>query len=229
MFLAITAIVSRARPDVPRLDTAPPTSSFPSGHTFAAVVLWGALAIVAYRSHWSTWWRRLFLVLVVVLPLLVGFSRVYRGMHHLTDVLASFVLGAMWLGGAGAPLPDADRRRPMSTAQLVPETWELDGDDAAQTLRRARFRRLLVDSITPLPRRRRHEPCPFAGVRDGAHGDPRHHRGRRPRERSRVPAPCATRWSRLPHRHQPGPDAARSSPRRSARARRAPSNTARSR
>jgi YihY family inner membrane protein len=36
----------------------------------------------------------------------------------------------------------------VSTAQLVPETWELDGDDAAQTLRRARFRRLLADSIT---------------------------------------------------------------------------------
>ena len=35
----------------------------------------------------------------------------------------------------------------MSTAQLVPETWELDGDDAAETLRRAKFSRLLVDSV----------------------------------------------------------------------------------
>ena len=35
----------------------------------------------------------------------------------------------------------------MSTAQLVPETWELTGDDAAETLRRARFKRLLGDSI----------------------------------------------------------------------------------
>jgi undecaprenyl-diphosphatase len=35
IFLTITAIVSRPRPDVARLDGAPPTSSFPSGHTFA--------------------------------------------------------------------------------------------------------------------------------------------------------------------------------------------------
>jgi YihY family inner membrane protein len=36
----------------------------------------------------------------------------------------------------------------VSTAQLVPETWELDGDDAADTLRRARFESLMKDSIT---------------------------------------------------------------------------------
>ena len=126
---------------------APPTSSFPSGHTFASVVLWGALAIVAYRSHWSTWWRRLFLALVFVLPLLVAFSRVYRGMHHLTDVLASFTLAAIWLVVLDAR-SDADRSGSMSTAQLVPETWELDGDDAAQTLRQnARFGPLLIDSV----------------------------------------------------------------------------------
>ena len=35
----------------------------------------------------------------------------------------------------------------MSTAHLVPETWELDGDDAADVLRQARFGRLLVDSV----------------------------------------------------------------------------------
>ena len=36
----------------------------------------------------------------------------------------------------------------MSTAQLVPETWELDGDDAAAILRDVHFFRLLADSIT---------------------------------------------------------------------------------
>jgi undecaprenyl-diphosphatase len=82
---------------VARLDGAPPTSSFPSGHTFAAIVLWGALAVVATRSAWRPWFRRLFVGLMVGMPLLIGISRLYRGMHHLTDVLASLVLGTVWL------------------------------------------------------------------------------------------------------------------------------------
>ena len=44
--------------------------------------------------------------------------------------------------------PDHTWRYVVSTAQLVPETWELDGDDAAETLRRVRFKPLLADSIT---------------------------------------------------------------------------------
>ncbi len=55
MFLAITALVSRPRPTVSQLDSAPPTSSFPSGHVFATVVLWGCIAIVARRAHWRDW------------------------------------------------------------------------------------------------------------------------------------------------------------------------------
>jgi undecaprenyl-diphosphatase len=106
IFLTITAIVSRPRPDVARLDGAPPTSSFPSGHTFAAIVLWGALAVVATRSAWSPWLRRLFLGLMVGMPLLIGISRLYRGMHHLTDVLAALVLGTAWLMIVLRILPD---------------------------------------------------------------------------------------------------------------------------
>ncbi|MDQ3217331.1 MAG: phosphoesterase, partial [Actinomycetota bacterium] len=41
IFLGLTALVDRNRPMVDRLDVAPPTSSFPSGHVAAAVVLYG--------------------------------------------------------------------------------------------------------------------------------------------------------------------------------------------
>ena len=43
VFLLVTNTVDRPRPPVPRLDTAPPTSSFPSGHTAAAVALYGCV------------------------------------------------------------------------------------------------------------------------------------------------------------------------------------------
>ena len=51
IFVCITAVVDRQRPDVMHLDEAPPTSSFPSGHVGAAVALYGGLA-------WSPGLRR---------------------------------------------------------------------------------------------------------------------------------------------------------------------------
>lgn len=97
LFVSITAVVRRARPAVPRLDAAPPTSSFPSGHTAASVVLYGAIAVVAserFRGHAA---HVLAVALAMLMPLLVGFSRLYRGMHHPTDVLAGAGLGLAWL------------------------------------------------------------------------------------------------------------------------------------
>ena len=92
VFLATTVFIDRARPAVPHLDDAPPTSSFPSGHTGAAVALWTALAIVAYRVGSGWLWRAL-LVAAVVLPLSVAAARVYRGMHHPSDVIVGGLNG----------------------------------------------------------------------------------------------------------------------------------------
>jgi membrane-associated phospholipid phosphatase len=97
IFLAVTMLVDRGRPPVTHLDEAPPTSSFPSGHTAATLVLWGALAVLASQRARSALVRGLFLTLAVVLPLLVASSRLYRGMHYLTDVAGGLTLGAAWL------------------------------------------------------------------------------------------------------------------------------------
>jgi undecaprenyl-diphosphatase len=97
IFLVVTLLVDRKRPPVGHLDQAPPTSSFPSGHTAATVVLWGALAVLASQRARSALVRGLFLTLAVVLPLLVASSRMYRGMHYLTDVLGGLLLGGVWL------------------------------------------------------------------------------------------------------------------------------------
>jgi undecaprenyl-diphosphatase len=97
IFLLVTMLVDRERPPVTHLDEAPPTSSFPSGHTAATIALWGALAVLASERARSALTRNLFLVLAFVLPLLVASSRLYRGMHYLTDVLGGVVLGGLWL------------------------------------------------------------------------------------------------------------------------------------
>jgi membrane-associated phospholipid phosphatase len=97
IFLVVTMLVDRERPPVRHLDEAPPTSSFPSGHTAATIALWGSLAVLANERARSAVVRNLFLVLAFVVPVVVASSRMYRGMHFLTDVLGGVLLGSLWL------------------------------------------------------------------------------------------------------------------------------------
>jgi membrane-associated phospholipid phosphatase len=97
IFVCTTLVVDRARPAVPHLDSAPATSSFPSGHTAAAVTLYGALAIVAFVASRHGWPRTVLAALAVLMPVAVAMSRLYRGMHFPTDVLAGALLGVLWL------------------------------------------------------------------------------------------------------------------------------------
>jgi undecaprenyl-diphosphatase len=98
-FLAVNALVGRDRPGVARLGSTPTTSSFPSGHTAATLVLYGAIALFVSATARSMVWRALAWVAAAVLPVAVGLSRVYRGFHHPTDVLFGYVLGAavLWV------------------------------------------------------------------------------------------------------------------------------------
>jgi undecaprenyl-diphosphatase len=97
VFLVVTAVVNRPRPDVPLLDVAPPTSSFPSGHTAAAVAFYGCLAVIVLRQLRPRWFAVAIATLLCLVPLVVGISRLYRGMHHPTDVVFGALGGGLWL------------------------------------------------------------------------------------------------------------------------------------
>ena len=97
VFLLVTATVHRPRPAVPRLDTAPPTSSFPSGHVGAAVALYGCLAVIVLRDLSRRWLAVTLAVVFCAAPPVVGYSRMSRGMHHPTDVAAGMLGGGVWL------------------------------------------------------------------------------------------------------------------------------------
>ncbi|HET9730362.1 MAG TPA: phosphatase PAP2 family protein [Acidimicrobiia bacterium] len=94
VFLSVTWVVDRPRPDVVRLNATPSTSSYPSGHTAAATVIFAGLAIIIFCCTRKLWVHVLFFVGAIAVASLVGFARVYRGMHHPTDVFAGAVLGA---------------------------------------------------------------------------------------------------------------------------------------
>lgn len=97
LFLLSAWILGRPRPDVGNLGLlVPPTSSFPSGHVSATVCLYGLAALLAARRLAPG--RRWPLVLVVVVAVAcVGSARLYFGVHHPTDVLASVLFAVPWL------------------------------------------------------------------------------------------------------------------------------------
>lgn len=99
--LVLNALVKlafqRARPVLvdPLLTLA--TYSFPSGHTAGATVWWGfALALVlAHRPRLR--WRVAATVAAALMIALTALSRVYLGVHYLSDVLAAMAEGVAWL------------------------------------------------------------------------------------------------------------------------------------
>jgi membrane-associated phospholipid phosphatase len=115
IFLATTEHVGRHRPPVQHIDPAPPTSSFPSGHVSAAVAFYCGMALILTTHVRNRALQVVIWVLGIAAPLAVGFSRLYRGMHFLTDVLWGVLLGAgCVVMAARAILYSRERRRQRS-------------------------------------------------------------------------------------------------------------------
>jgi undecaprenyl-diphosphatase len=92
VFVIATTIVGRDRPEVKHLDPAPPTSSYPSGHVGASMALYVTFALMAQRIE-RAWLRRLLTLVFLLVPVLVGYARLYRGMHHLSDIIVGALNG----------------------------------------------------------------------------------------------------------------------------------------
>ncbi|MGH9030514.1 MAG: phosphatase PAP2 family protein [Acidimicrobiia bacterium] len=108
---ALKVAVGRDRPDIDRLVTGD-GPSFPSGHVMAAVAIWGLLPpVVALLSGRRTaWWWSVAISGTVIVA--VAFSRVYLGVHWLSDVIGALVLGALYLVAVEALLDWHHRRQP---------------------------------------------------------------------------------------------------------------------
>lgn len=77
--------------------------SFPSNHATASAALYGFLAYLAWKLAPGKW-RAILITLCALVILLVGFSRMYLGVHYLSDVLGGYLVGAFfaWLGTRAA-------------------------------------------------------------------------------------------------------------------------------
>jgi len=95
--LVLKSAFERARPrfEEPLLELA--TYSFPSGHTAAAVAFYGVLAAFLVSRFYDLRLRAACVAGAVAMVALVAFSRVYLGVHYLSDVLAAVCSSTVWL------------------------------------------------------------------------------------------------------------------------------------
>ena len=77
--------------------TAPETYSFPSGHSLMSCCFFGALAAILTARIKRRRARVIAWILATAMFLLIGFSRIYLGVHHTTDVIAGFVAASIWI------------------------------------------------------------------------------------------------------------------------------------
>lgn len=89
-------IVRRPRPSVLRL-VEESGYSFPSGHSMVSVALYGIIVYTIYKNVKNKYVKWISIVLLSLLVLLIGFSRIYVGVHYFTDVVGGFTLGLVVL------------------------------------------------------------------------------------------------------------------------------------
>lgn len=86
----------RPRPDLVAHLVDVSTLSFPSGHAMGAAVTFLTLGVLLVRTESRRRIKAYALAVAVGLTLLVGFSRIYLGVHWPTDVLAGWCAGGAW-------------------------------------------------------------------------------------------------------------------------------------
>lgn len=127
----VKVLVDRARPDIDPL-AGFSGASFPSGHTAAAFATFAALALVLGRGRGARVQARL-LGAAVALAAAVGMSRVFLGVHWMTDVVAGAALGLAWFALAAIAFGGRLLQfgLPVAAGQRAATLSELNADSSA--------------------------------------------------------------------------------------------------
>ncbi|MEN4011399.1 MAG: phosphatase PAP2 family protein [Chloroflexota bacterium] len=95
--LILKSMFSRPRPNFTNALYHETSYSFPSGHTMTAVFAYGIIAYLIASFVKNSKWRVVLYAAAVLLALVIGLSRIYLGVHYLTDVLGGWAAGSAWL------------------------------------------------------------------------------------------------------------------------------------
>jgi len=115
---AMKGFFQRARPVEALLDVR--GLSFPSGHAFISMVFFGFVIHLLFRSRLNPAWIAGGTLVCLALIALIGTSRVYLGVHFLTDVLGGYAAGFLWLVLALRLVRLVERRRAARGRSTVP-------------------------------------------------------------------------------------------------------------
>jgi undecaprenyl-diphosphatase len=88
---------ARARPAAAQMLMHATGYSFPSGHAMGSTVVFGALAYLVFRAHIRWRWKAAAIAFATTLVIGVALSRVYLGVHWISDVGAGVTAGLLWL------------------------------------------------------------------------------------------------------------------------------------
>jgi membrane-associated phospholipid phosphatase len=86
----------RMRPEHP-VHTAASGYSFPSGHAMSSVTFYGLLIYLTWKHITNPLLKFIVSVLLTLLILVIGLSRIYLHVHYASDVLAGYLFGIIWL------------------------------------------------------------------------------------------------------------------------------------
>ena len=95
--LAIKSYFERARPDLAEALRHASGYSFPSGHAMGSMITFGALAYLGMRVIPRWRWRAAALALALSIILAIASSRIYLGVHWISDVGAGLAAGLIWI------------------------------------------------------------------------------------------------------------------------------------
>jgi undecaprenyl-diphosphatase len=92
-YRATTLAVHSHRPRVARLEHLPVNASYPSGHTAAAIAVYGGIVLLFTSKVANTFVRAFAWTLAAAIVTFVAVARMYRGMHHPLDVAGGVFVG----------------------------------------------------------------------------------------------------------------------------------------